>query len=54
MVALDGERRLPSEHGVVRVVEGPLVIDLAKAFRVLDPSPPVGARSRLRKSEAVT
>ena len=37
MVALDGERRLPSEHGVVRVVEGPLVIDLARAFRVFGP-----------------
>jgi len=37
MVALDGERRLPSEDGVVRVVEGPLVIDLEKAFRVFGP-----------------
>ncbi len=35
MVALDGERRLPARDGVVRVVEGPLLLDLEKAFRVL-------------------
>lgn len=32
MVAVDGERRLPSRGGVVRVVEGPRVLDLEKAF----------------------
>jgi hypothetical protein len=37
MVALDGERRLPSREGLVRVVEGPLVMDLEKAFRVFGP-----------------
>jgi hypothetical protein len=37
MVALDGERRLPSDGGKARVVEGPLVIDLEKAFRVFGP-----------------
>ncbi|HEX6300201.1 MAG TPA: NAD(+)/NADH kinase [Acidimicrobiia bacterium] len=34
MVALDGERRFPSRQGLVRVVEGPGVIDLERAFRV--------------------
>ena len=33
MVALDGERRLPSRGGVVRVVDGPCVLDLEAAFR---------------------
>jgi len=37
MVALDGERRLPSKGGLVRVVEGPLVIDLDKALRGFGP-----------------
>jgi hypothetical protein len=40
MIALDGERRLPSDHGVARVVEGPLVLDLEKAFRVFGPFSP--------------
>ncbi len=35
MVALDGERRLPARSGVVRVVEGPRVLDLESALRVL-------------------
>lgn len=33
MVALDGERRLPSRGGIVRVVDGPRVLDLEAAFR---------------------
>jgi hypothetical protein len=37
MIALDGERRLSSGEGLIRVVEGPLVIDLEKAFRVFGP-----------------
>lgn len=32
MVALDGERRLPSRGGIVRVIDGPRVFDLAAAF----------------------
>lgn len=32
MVAVDGERRLPSRGGVVRVIDGPLVLDLDAAF----------------------
>jgi hypothetical protein len=32
-VALDGERRLPARGGLARVVEGPRVLDLEKAFR---------------------
>jgi ATP-NAD kinase N-terminal domain len=39
MVALDGERRFPSGQGLVRVVEGPFIIDLDKAFRVFGPFP---------------
>lgn len=35
MVALDGERRLPTRGGIARVVDGPSVIDLEKAFRVV-------------------
>lgn len=35
MVALDGERRLPSRAGLARVVEGPRVLDLESALRVL-------------------
>ncbi|MEA1903744.1 MAG: NAD(+)/NADH kinase [Actinomycetota bacterium] len=35
MVALDGERRLPAKAGLVRVVEGPRVLDLETALRVL-------------------
>ncbi len=34
-VALDGERRLPARAGLVRVVEGPRVLDLESALRVL-------------------
>ncbi len=34
LVALDGERRLPAKGGVVRVVQGPRVLDLEAAFRV--------------------
>jgi hypothetical protein len=37
MLALDGERRLPSKGGLVRVVEGPLMIDLDKALRGFGP-----------------
>jgi hypothetical protein len=44
MVALDGERRLPSRDGLVRVVDGPLVIDLEEALRVFGPFS--GDRSR--------
>lgn len=32
LVALDGERRLPAAGGVVRVISGPGVLDLEKAF----------------------
>lgn len=32
MVAVDGERRLPSRGGVVRVIEGPRVLDLERAL----------------------
>lgn len=32
IVALDGERRLPSRGGVVRVIDGPRVLDLEAAF----------------------
>ena len=32
LVALDGERRLPAAGGVVRVISGPSVLDLEKAF----------------------
>jgi hypothetical protein len=35
MVALDGERRLLADRAVVRVVEGPRVLDLEEALRVL-------------------
>lgn len=35
LVALDGERRLPATDGVVEVVEGPRILDLSLAFRVL-------------------
>ncbi|MFV1961133.1 MAG: NAD(+)/NADH kinase [Acidimicrobiia bacterium] len=35
MLALDGERRLPARAGLVRVVEGPRVLDLESALRVL-------------------
>ena len=34
LVALDGERRLPAENGVARVVEGPRVLDLEAAMKV--------------------
>jgi hypothetical protein len=34
LIALDGERRLPARGGVVRVVEGPRVLDLERALRV--------------------
>jgi hypothetical protein len=34
LIAVDGERRLPASGGVVRVVEGPRVLDLERAFRV--------------------
>lgn len=37
MVALDGERRLPARDGTVRVIHGPQVIDLERAFRVVRP-----------------
>lgn len=32
MVAVDGERRLPSRGGVVRVIDGPRVLDIDNAF----------------------
>ena len=32
MVAVDGERRLPSSGGVVRVIDGPRVLDLEAVF----------------------
>lgn len=32
LVALDGERRLPADRATARVVPGPRVIDLARAF----------------------
>jgi len=35
LVALDGERRLPAKGGTVRVVAGPRVLDLERAFRSL-------------------
>ena len=35
LVALDGERRLPATGGVVRIIDGPKVLDLERAFRRL-------------------
>lgn len=39
MVALDGERRLPSRGGVARVIDGPHVLDLEAAFGGHSPAP---------------
>lgn len=35
MIALDGERRLPAVRGIVRVAEGPHILDLERAFKDL-------------------
>lgn len=35
LVALDGERRLPARNGIVRVVDGPRILDIERAFSSL-------------------